>query len=302
MEQVLPFDTLKALSAGTENHFIFDFSTIPEICYEPFFKSLQKNTKLISHLGFSCDELAKYPNIKNKELLPPKVFQSIACKKIHYIRNMIELLYFVLPRSPLLKSLTFSNFVINENADRFYVSLGKSQTLESLSISHVPINNDGLKAILDNLNPSKIQNILIDNCQITNSIVPDILNFISKRKDSAHGIQSFVIKDISFEQQKVIDDALVGDDSQIADDFSNDEFSAIEVAEPNEEKNETKSQILLLKQQNRVLREQIKAIKEMANSIQINDSLFVVGSGSANLISHLTSIEQKLIEIDQNQF
>ena len=97
----------------------------------------------------------------------------------------------------------------------------------------------------------------------------------------------------------MIDDAIGLDESQIADDFQNDEFSAIE---PDSDENDgIKSEIRTLKQQNRILKEQIKAIKEMANSIQINDSLFVIGNGSARLISYLTSIEQKLIEIDQNQ-
>lgn len=304
MQTSLSVDHLRQLSKGNEGEYFFDFSLIDGKFYAPLFRSLQKNSmNLIKKLGFNCDGLTNFSEKRDNAPIIDEIKTSIASTKSHYARNMVELLNYIFPRSNILTDITISNIIVNEEFDKFVASFGKSHSLRSINLSHVPLENEGLSKILKFLNPSMISTITINHCGITDDIVPIIIQFISKRINPSQGITVFQLNEISQQKQKEINDALINcnsltnDDSQIKEDFSNTELSAIENVSC-----DYTNEISSLREKNRILKEQIKAIREMANSIKINNSLFVIGNGAEQLVQHLTEIEQKLRRIDQGDF
>jgi hypothetical protein len=64
---------------------------------------------------------------------------------------------------------------------------------------------------------------------------------------------------------------------------------------------ERKDRIDELWEENRILREQIAALTEMINAVKLNDSVFVVGSGSVPFLRYLSDLEQRLVALDQQQ-
>ena len=134
--------TIRHISSGEGNDYFFDFSTISGDLYETLFRSLQKYClKNVEAIGFSCHEISKYINrFKSGYDLPPDIRKSIANTKIHYIKNMVELLYYILPRAPKITSLTLSTIPMKaEHIQRLSFGLGKPNNLSTLVFRKIKI-------------------------------------------------------------------------------------------------------------------------------------------------------------------
>ena len=125
--------------------FEFDFSCISSNYYEPLFRTLQRYAvNNIDSLGFNCDEQAKYESLFVKgSPLPKKIANSIARTKTNYIKNMVELICYIIPKSNKIQELKFSNILIpRESFERISKSFEKSKSLISINFSRVLLEND----------------------------------------------------------------------------------------------------------------------------------------------------------------
>jgi hypothetical protein len=301
---VLSTDVLRQLSTGSGDNYIFDFSVIHADHYESLFRTLQRfAVQSVNSIGFSCDRLA---SCQSEDNLPPTVLSSIAHTKTHYIRNMVELLCYVVPKSTRLTSLHFSNLRITPDyLERMSVALGKSRVLRALHFSKVELRDDGLSALLLNLNPNTLESIEIVQCHITVAAVNDILKFISRRTKVGIGLRAFEVSpsEIPDADRRRISIAVSGRSSPSSP-------VAVRLAAEEEESDETeidvtgierRGRIAQLLEENKVLTEQIKALKEMGEAVRVNDSVFVVGRGAPDFVIYLNDIDQRLVTLDSQQ-
>lgn len=203
---MLSDEALKQLSEkGPDSNYNFDLSTIDASFYEPLFRKLQRFaiTNIIS-LGFNCSQLMKYEETRKRDTkfnvpFPSYIESSIAYKKSHYARNIVELISFVAPRSTTLQEIRLSYmFFRREHIERLATIIASSKSIKSLVLFHVPLGDDKIRFLLNGLNPNKIQHITIISCEITGACIPDILQFIRRRMDSKNGIQSFEVSSSEF--------------------------------------------------------------------------------------------------------
>lgn len=300
---------IRQLSKGEEGKYIFDFSTINSSNYEILFRSLQKFAlKNIDTLGFTCDELAKFQSRStDRAQFPTYVAESIARTKTHYVRNIIELLCHIIPKSPRIREVLFSNLAIRrEHIERLSTAFAKSKVLSSIIFSHVKFEDEGVRVLLNGLDPNSIRSISIIKCGITGACTDDIIQFIKRRMEQTIGIQSFEVSptEISDADRRKIRSALTGvpesppSPKRYAPMQTEEESEDSEDPEQAAEDAERREKIEDLKTENKKIKDQIRALREMVNAIQCNDSIFVVGKGSAEFVMYLNQIEQRLVSLD----
>lgn len=203
---MLSDEILKQLSAkGPESNYDFDLSTIDATFYEPLFRKLQRFAITnITSLGFNCSKLVEYEATRKRDTkynvpLPSYIESSIAYKKKHYSRNIVELISFVAPRSTTLQEIRLSYiFFKREHIERLATIIASSKSIKSLVLFHVPLGDDKNRFLLNGLNPNTIQHITAISCELTGASTPDILQFIRRRMDSKNGIQSFEVSSSEF--------------------------------------------------------------------------------------------------------
>ncbi|KAH0795369.1 eukaryotic initiation factor [Histomonas meleagridis] len=287
---------IRKLSKGGEGVYDFDFSLIPSEYYEILFRSLQTFCiKNVDSIGFNCNELAKYNNKPNVRL-PHNVINSVAKKRKHYIRNMIELLCYFIPRSQRIKEVTFSHLSIrNELIERLITVINKSNNIKSIKFTYVAIGDTGVGSVLRILNPNKIERISFLKCGLTGAITQTVLQFINRKTSPEIGLQSFEVSptEIPDADRRLIQQALNGNSRVQSIDLSIDTKEDVVDSL-------RKQRIAELRSKNEELKNNIKALNEMLNAIKFNDSMFVVGEGSADFVMYLNTLEQKLTDIDKN--
>lgn len=296
---------LRQISINSGASFNFDFSYISSEYYESLFRTLQRYAiKNIESLGFNCDEQAKYESLVVKgSPLPKKVASSIARTKSNYIRNMVELICYVVPKSSKIQEIKFSNILIpRESLDRLAAAFEKSKTLKVIIFSRVLLENDGLQIFLNHLDPNDLISLSFVKCRLNDDVADSIIQFIMKKKSLFTGLKSFEVSpdEISEFVRQSIAEAIAGafrknqqrqisqPQSEFLSDNEDDELESIE-----------RQKILSqLKSENRTLKDQIKALKEMINAVKFGESMFVVGQGAPDFVMYLNDIEQRLVNID----
>ena len=108
---------LRKLADGEGPVYRFDLSKISSKLYKPLFRSLQVFAiNNIGSIGFSCDELK---NAEQKVVVgrpfPVSVLNSIAKRKSSYIRNIVQLISYILPRNSKLHKIYLSNISFTRN-------------------------------------------------------------------------------------------------------------------------------------------------------------------------------------------
>jgi hypothetical protein len=300
---MLSAETIRELSRGTGGTYLFDFSQISGAHYEPLFRTLQRfAVTSIDSIGFSCDELARQQSRAVKgPPLSDDVATSIAYTKTHCLRNMIELLCYVLPRSKILTSIQFSNLTIRrEHLERLSVAMGRSESLKSLRFSHVQLGDAGLQAILIGIDPNKIESISIVRCGITTVSTDPILDFIGRRLNMGIGLHSFEVSpsEMPDSDRQRITSAVSGRSSPFASPVKS---IIVEDNEPLDlESAERKARIDQLRHENKSMKLQIEALREMVNAVRYSDSVYVVGPGAGDFVSYLNQIEQRLVVWDHS--
>ena len=294
---------LRQLSRNSNGNFTFDFSTISADQYEPLFRTLQRFClKNVDSLGFSCDELAKYQGRPLEgNTLPPYVQSSIAKKKTHYVRNMVELLCYVVQKSTRLTEVQFSNLTLRmEHLQRLSTAFGKSKSLKAIVFSRVDMGDEGIRALLTGLDPNTLESITIVKCGITGACTEDILQFIARRREVGVGLNTFEVSqsEIVDADRRRIQAALTGIP------LSPSTRGASFVSESDSDGSfvtDRKERITQLREENRSLKEQIRALKEMVNAVKFGDSVFVVGKGAPEFVMYLNDVEQRLVALDQTR-
>ncbi|OHT02485.1 hypothetical protein TRFO_30370 [Tritrichomonas foetus] len=299
---------LRQISKNVGASFDFDFSSISSELYEPLFRTLQRYAlKNVDSIGFNCDEMAKYESIVVKGYpIPKKVANSIAKTKTNYIRNMVELLCYVVPKSTRIKELRFSNILISPaHFTRLSQAFGKSTSLKSIIFNRVLLENDGLRIFLNGLDPNKIVSLAFIKCRLSDDASDDIINFISQKSVGPNvGLKSFEVSPTEFSDfvcQKIAA-AVNGLNGQLQQQISQIPAFESELYSDNEadelESLERQRFLSQLKAENRSLKDQIKALKEMVNAVKCGESMFVVGQGAPDFVMYLNDVEQRLVYLD----
>ncbi|KAK8882209.1 hypothetical protein M9Y10_044850 [Tritrichomonas musculus] len=330
---MLSEEALKQLSQkGPDFSYNFDLSTIDANFYEPLFRKLQRFAiNNVTSLGFNCSQLSKYEETRKRDTqytspLPSYIESSIAYKKSHYARNIIELLSFVAPRSNTLQEIRLSYILFRrEHIERLATIISSSKSIKSLVLFHIPLGNEKIRALLNGLNPNNIKHITIISCDINGACIEDILRFIRRRMDKENGIQSFEVGSSEFcdaDRRRIVaalsncePEEIVGayqKSNQINNNNKSIFTNTNEYNEVNKESIENipeiqdngddvarRNLIQKLEEENQQLEAQIRSLTEMVNAEKIGSTLYAAGPGSKRLISYLNKLEQQLQELDK---
>lgn len=308
---MLSADALRQLSQGSNNDYIFDFSLIPSDRYETLFRTLQKFClNNVDLLGFSCDAISNYAGANAH--LPTDIMHSIAKNKKSYIRNMVELLCYCVPKSPKITELQFSHLLIaGEYLSRMAGSFSRSKSLKRIIICDCNLDDAGAESLFKFLDPNKIELITIENSNISGQIIPEAINFVQRKSVPNGGIMEINLNGNQISQSDLLklNQALHPLSKQsipsqsipkpFIDEVSPEDLSD-EASFPDNHENAIQAEIAALKSENQMLRNQIKALREMKASSENNGSIFVVGTGAPQFVSYLGEVEEKLLAIDQN--
>lgn len=334
---MLSDQNIRQLADGTDSNYQFDFSKIQAEFYEPLLRTLQHFAKKkIQCIGFSCDSLAQLertqlisstnPNSQNK--LPVLVSNSIAKNKSHYISNIVELLYYVFPRSTRIKELTLSNLNIRKGYFvRLINGIAQSKSLEKISFNKIPIGEELLRMILTTLDPNKIQSLTFNYCGITSKSVNDILLFIQKKdSNNKNGISSFQISkaEISEKEQTLIQEALQNPSAfnnlspisntnktissnhssqqipanQANSPFSTPLISPIHTKYTQAQIESEMAQIRAYESENAQLRKELMDLRNSLHAVQFNENVFIVGKGAEEFVNYISGIEPRIKELE----
>lgn len=308
---MLSNQTLREIAEGTGNQYNYDFSMISGDLYESLFRSLQKfSINHIESIGFSCSFLTHYSPQRSPKQISPKVKKSIANTKIHYIKNMVELLYFVMPRSKVLHEITLTNLPMKyAHIERFASSFAKPNFIDTLNFNTIKLFDEGAAIILSYLTESHVVNISFQNCYITDSILNIIISLIQSKKKTDYPIQNFDAPELSSFSQQQIRNAIK--DYQVQNDLSNfssgsdfqeiqEEISPIYQDPSSSKQDSIYQQIEELKKENNELREQIQLFKDLTKQVQITDNIYAIGEKASDFADHLKDLTKRLSTIDNN--
>lgn len=313
---MLTDDVVRQLANGEGSVYHFDLSKISSEFYEPLLKTLQYFAiKKVDSLGFTCDELAHAQQraVTGKQM-PIAVLNSIAKTKSSYMRNVVELLCHVLPRSTRLVEITLSNLTIRKDHWLRVVSaLARSTTLESINLSKCRIGVEGTKVLLKELDPNQIRALTITYCGVSEENLPDILDFIGRKDPNiAHegGIQLLKVSraEISDEGQKRIRAALGQPETPIkklspqkgSPRKASPHRSPVRRASPvreaapmTKEKREI-AELKALEKENRELKEELARIRKEIDAVEYNENVYIVGKGAEEFVAFISNIEQRI--------
>lgn len=295
---------LRQISNNSGASFDFDFSYISSDLYESLFRTLQRYAvNNIESLGFNCDEQAKYESLVVKgSPIPKKIANSIARTKTNYIKNMVELICYIVPKSSKIRELNFSNILIPRTSfERLATAFEKSKSIKSINFSRVLLENDGLRIFLNHLDPNNLLTLSFVKCRLNDDVADSIIQFIMKKKSLSAGLKSFEVSPEEFSEfaRQRIAEAVAGAFRSQKKQISQPQSDFYSESEDDEKQSIERQKILSqLKSENRSLKDQIKALKEMMNAVKLGDSMFVVGQGAPDFVMYLNDVEQRLVNLD----
>jgi regulator of replication initiation timing len=277
-------EEVRALAEGSDTTFTFDFSAIDSSLYEPLLKTLQHFAlRRITDIGFSCDRLAREEENSKMGIDVSKTYRSsIANNRKHYVRNITELLYHVLTRSKILKSLTLSNIRFTyHQVLRLAEAFARNTCLQRVTFSNVPFGNEGLFRILDGLDVNIIRSVSMKGCGLGNDSVPKILSFIEGKSDP-RGLQEFVVS------REEISDANI---ARIAE----------RISLPSFEIDDDRKSIRALVRENEELKKELKRLRRLAKIVQVDEDVFVVGKRAEQFVEFLQGVEGRLKDLEDQK-
>ena len=300
---MLNIDTLKKIADPTDEsgRYIFDLSSISTDYYEPLLKTLQKFAqKNVVSLGFTCEELRKAERKRvTGQLFPQKVLQSIAKRKTHYVRNVVELLCHILPKRTNLREIVISSMSLKpEFISRLATAFSQSDTLESIVFSYVNLMDSGLETILTQVSPNRLKSLTFFNCSLSPASTNKILAFLSK-KNTDGSLQEFIVSKTEFsdEDRRRIFDALGVDIPEPKPVSRAKKLSTKRKAGLSPEEIELEH----LREENANLRNQLRTLRESVNAVQYSENVFVVGKGAEEFIKFLKTVESKISKLEEKK-
>lgn len=302
---MLTDDVVRQLANGDGAVYHFDLSKIASEFYEPLLRTLQHFAiRKIDSLGFTCDEMARSEQraMAGKQV-PVAVLNSIAKTKSHFMRNVVELICFVLPRSSRIAELTLSNLTIRKDYwERIVSAISHSTSLESVNISKVRVGVEGIRLLMKELDPNQIRSVSINYCGAAEENTDDIINFI-KRKDPGYakngGIQMFQISraEIPEDQQKRIQEAL---GIREASPVKRTPLKPISPRQTNRRSEEKElAEITALEKENEELRAELAKIRAEIKAVEYNEDVFIVGNDAEELVKFIAGMEDKIKELER---
>lgn len=275
-------EQILALSTGS-HPYLFDFSVLKSKDYEKLFRSLTKfAVSDVESLGFMKRDKSSA--------------DSIAARKSNYIKNMIELLYYVLPRNKSLKELAFYNLDLQAaNTDRFCLSLGRSDVLKVLTFSRTKISTKLLSSILVQLNPNKITHLHFKNCDLDNQATQVFFDFLD-RKTVKLGVGISLIHLI---EPKMSDENVTSITERVNQAPAQVQPFNVKTAEfvplPTPESQE--QSLLELQDQNRALKNHLRRLLEVQKDCEKANAVYIAGSGAKAFSAHLDDILNRLTAV-----
>ena len=303
---MLSQEVIRELSTGGEKEYIFDFSLVPSERYEQLFRTLQKfcvspNVEII---GFNCDAITQH---KGDARLPPEIAGSVAKRKKSYVRNIVELLCFCVPKSKYITKICFSNLTFShEYFTRLCKSFSNSNSLKHFIVKQCSIQDSSVDSLFRLFDPNKIETVILNNCSLSSSVITSAVAFARRKtvpQDEGIKIISLTGNEIPSSELQKVENALHPTQEKpelIRKPVRQEEPAVEEYENETPEAEGYRLEIESLRNENQMLRNQIKALREMKASAELNGSIFVVGTGSPQFVSYLSEIEEKLLEIDQN--
>lgn len=300
---MLSDDIVRQLANGEGGIYHFDLSVIANEFYEPLLRTLQHFAqKKVDSLGFTCDELqrAEQRALAGHQM-PVNVLNSIAKTKSHYIRNVVELVVHVLPRSTRIREITLSNLSIRKDQWlRIATAMGRSTSLHNINLTRIQIGNDGLQALLTSLDPNQIETISISYCGLSDASLVDIIAFIEKKNDDiakGGGIRVFSVSKTEFndDSRRQISEALgtyvatpkKPSPKKIAEKQKRSQQKAFQRDKEIEE-------LKQLEQENLNLKQELLDLRQSVDAVQYNDDVFIVGKNAEHFIQFITEVESKI--------
>jgi hypothetical protein len=275
---MLSIEELRRLGDGTGSSLAFDLSIVHGKFYEPLFRTLQKiGPETFTALTFSCDRLAEESSSQISNI----VMSSIAKNRSKYLRNLTELLAYLVQKSTILHSLTLSNLPFHlDQLDRIGLAIGQSKSLDRLNLDYIHVGDPGLLKLLDALAPSQVRLISLTHCRLTHASIDPILAFIESRPALAR-VSQF---DVSPEE------------------FSRDDISSISRAIHGSPRASGKRRTLIqLQKENQELKRELAQLKQAASPVQYSENVFVIGKGADQFVAFLREIDARLTDLEQQK-
>jgi hypothetical protein len=291
---MLPDETVRKLALGDGSVYHFDMSAISSEFYEPLLRTLQRFAQQkVDSLGFSCDELARAEErALTGKPIPVSVLNSIAKTKASFLRNLVELLCYVVSRSTRILEIVLSNLAFQrDHLTRVLTALSRSTSLRIVHFARIRLGDEGVLILLRGLNPNQIETISLAGCGVSHASLGEILAFIG-RKDpllpKSGGIRTIVVSmpSLSEPDQQAINDALgIGTPSrETRKKIEADEIQR-EIAE-----------LANLEKENRELKITLTRLCQSVSAIEFKEDVFIVGKGAPEFAEFLAEIEKKVYQ------
>ncbi|OHT05413.1 hypothetical protein TRFO_26900 [Tritrichomonas foetus] len=301
---MLADSAIRELASGKGGTYIFDLSDIDEQFYEPLLRTLQKFIpKNVESLGFNCDHLQDARRSANSgEPFPQSILRSIAKNRKHFIRNIVELLYHVIPRSTKLKTLKLSNIEFQlDQINRIAEAISKSVSFENLHFNRIPLGDEGLQAMIKRLDSNQIRSLSLLFCEITRKSTPILVNFAKSRTSTGKGISKIDLSSQEIPQKDIVR-------IQQALKISGTPSPKKTLGSPKKEslkgspKGSTNGgKYEALKRENQELKAELERLRSSVKTAQYNERVFVIGRGAEQFVRFLNEIESKLHDLEEQR-
>jgi hypothetical protein len=270
---------IRQLAEGSGGTFIFDVSTINARFYEPLLRSLQRFAPAkIEQIAFTRDRLAQERvGAEAGTPMSTTVLESIARNRANYVRNIVELLAHVIPKSVILWSVSLSNIELTqEQLLKLCQAFAKSRVLKKVSFHRVPIGDSGLNILLSHLND--VRSISLTLCALTRESTHAILAFVDNKRET---IATFQVSPAEFPPGDItrINDALSGSGQGRGQ----------------------KRSLTMLRRENEELKAELARLRQSVNAVLLRDNVFVVGKGAEEFVRFLREIGGRLQDMENRR-
>lgn len=178
----------------------FDFSSINDNYYDPFFHSLPKIIlKKIKMVKFSCDKQVE--NNIDDEL---DINYSIAVNSPRYMQYLMKILRVVLPMTKTLVYLELSNIDIPEvHQIVLFQEMSKCKSLKQFITKNVPLTNNAFAILLKLISPYQYQILSFSQTNLSSPVFMRIYKFLKKNSDKKWKLEVFDVKDSDFTEKEL---------------------------------------------------------------------------------------------------
>lgn len=174
---------------GTEgssvNRAEFDFSAISVADFYGFFNTLPnliykkcRNVRFCNDFGNAIEENPEN-NVSENDIRQYE--RSIRNTKPGYPIYLAKIISKVLPKSKLLTNLELDRISLSPQSFKEIVNAIRKSRLKSIKFANLKIQDDDFQYFLSKISPYRLENIVIENCQITDKSSDAIQAFLERK-------------------------------------------------------------------------------------------------------------------------